>query len=234
MRITSLVSGTVGLISGAVSMAVPMACEMSPFNSFAIGSIAAIGVGVTTYSLWHKHGKGYFAEYLAKQVDAAIKAQRDSLQKAVSELIKKKLFPSTILNLTSFSEGTVQSVVKKCLDDYATNSEIVRKVLDDIDNRICYENNALLKKFVNQATDSIIDYKFSGCYAPFKSFLRKPLNRIVATVVVNLLIKTTEVVAAKVKDDSVTNVINNVKSLFDLDLNKTINLRSGLAGINFL
>lgn len=227
MRITSLVSGTVGLISGAVSTVVPMAYEMSPLNSFAIGSIAAIGVGVTTYSLWRKHGKEYLAEYLAKQADAAIKAQRDSFQKVVSESVKNKL--PTMVNSTSFVDGAVQSVVNTCLDDYATNPQIVRKVLDDIDNRIPYENNALLKEFVDQTTNSIIDAKFSSCYAPLKSFLRKPLNRIVATVAANLLMKTTEVAVAKVKNSPVANVVNNVENLLNSDLNKVINWGLGLA-----
>ena len=52
----------------------------------------------------------------------------------------------------------------------ATDPQVVRKVLDDIDNLISYENNALLKEFINQATDSIIDAKFSGCYAPLDHF----------------------------------------------------------------
>lgn len=231
MRITSLVSGTMGLISGAVSTAVPMAYEMSSLNSFATGTIIAVGVGFTTYGLWHKHGKRYFAESLAKQADAAIKAQRDSFQKIISESVKNQL--PRMGSPTSFVDGAVQSVVNSlintCLDDYATDLQVVCKVLDDIDNHIPYENNALLKDFVNQATDSIIDAKFSGCYAPLKSFLRKPLHRIVATVAANLLMKTTEVAVAKVKSSPVANVVNNVENFINLDLNTVINWSLGLA-----
>jgi hypothetical protein len=96
-------------------------------------------------------------------------------------------------------------------------------------NRIPYENNALLKEFVDQATNSIIDAKFSGCYVPLRSFLRKPLNRIVATVAANLLMKTTEVAVAKVKNSPVANFVNNVENLLNSDLNRLVNWGLGLA-----
>lgn len=219
MRITNLISGTMGLISGVVCTAVPMA--------FAPATIMAIGAGVTTYGLWHKLGKGYFAEYLAKQADVAIKAQKESFQQIITESVKNKL--PTMVSSTSFVDDAIQSVVNTCLDDYATNPQIICKVLDDIDDRIPYENNALLKEFVNQVTNSIIDAKFSGCYAPLKSFLRKPLIRIVATVAANLLMKTTEVAVAKVKNSPASNVVNNVENLLNSDLNNLINLGLGLA-----
>lgn len=226
MQITNLVSSTMGLIGGAIGMAVPMAYEMSPLTSLATGTIAAVGVGVTTYGLLNKHGKMYFAEYLAKQIDTTIKAQRDSLQQKVVEAVKYQL-PS-IISSTSYVDTTIQSCINPYLDNYSTDPQLVFNVLDDIDNNIPHENNPLLKEFVNQVTDSILDVQFSGCYAPLRPLIRKPLDRVIATVAANLLKKTTEIAVEKAKSSSAGNVVNSVELLFGSNLSSLINRGLGL------
>ncbi|MBA3815139.1 MAG: hypothetical protein H0X29_01185 [Parachlamydiaceae bacterium] len=225
-RITTLASGTVGLVSGAVGMAMPMTLGMSPLNSFATGATMAVGVGLTCYQLWHGCGQKYLAGYLAKQVDSVFKANRESIHQVVEESIKSKL--PQILTSNSLADVAVKSIINSRLDNYSTDPQIVRKILDDLDRRVPYENNDLLRAFVNQATNSILEAKCSGCYTPLQPILRKPLKRIVAISMANFLKKTTEVGVAKARESYIGNAVNAVENYFQTDFNKTLNWGLGL------
>lgn len=225
-RLTTIASGAMGLVSGAVGMAIPMALEMTPFKSLATGATVALGVGITTYGLWHKHGQSYLAGHITKVVDAAFKEQKETLQQYVADSVKREL-PAMIATSTLVDDA-IRSVVDTSLDSYATDPQTVYKVLDDIDRRIPYENNVILKEFVNQATNSILEAKCTGYYAPLQSILRKPLNRIVATVAANYLRKATETAVAKAKETFVGNTLNTLEAYAQADLASTLNWGLGL------
>lgn len=184
--------------SETASLALGCACgivtHLLAKEPLVVGSVAIAGcVTVMTYQLWQKVGKDYLASYIAKTVDAAFKSQAEAAENVVISAIQKK-FP-VVNDGALIIKKCLEGVVNEHLEAYSTNPQIVRQVIDDLDQGVPYAHNASLEKFASQVTAHVLAKKgLTRC-----TFLRRPLNRIVSALASRLLKTATDAASAKIE-----------------------------------